>query len=132
MIANRESGPGLLTFNTFEDVQVHVHATNEVPFGVEGEIKENIFFGSEKEIIVKVTEIVNDNTVRDVEIDQRKCRFASERPQTKFDSLYDYYSYSTCAIECAFKIQLECCNCIHHLMPRRTSKFYTVFIAERI
>lgn len=114
-----------MTFSAYEDVQVHVHAANEVPLGIEGEIKENIFYGSEKEIIVKVTEIVNDESVQDVAISDRKCRFASERPPSALVRLplYDHYSHSTCAIECAFKIQLECCDCIHHLMPRRTSEY---------
>lgn len=128
LIANRLSGPGILSFVALEDVQVHVHATNEVPFGIEGDIKENVFFGAIKELIVKVTEIVNDNSVQDVGIQYRKCRFSFERLTRQFESPYDFYSHSTCAVDCAIEIQLQFCNCTHHLMPRKSSKVFTFIL----
>lgn len=117
LIANRITGPGLLQFTAYEDIQVYVHATNEVPFGTEGEIKENVFYGSQKEIIVKVTEMVNDHSVEDISIELRKCRFSWERSHQRYRQLYKFYSHSTCAIECSREIQLRLCNCTHHLMP---------------
>lgn len=116
LISNRLTGPGVLSFISHEDIQVHVHASNEVPYDIESDIKEDIFFGSDKEIILKVTDMVNDVSVQDVPISNRKCRFPWERDKDTFPMLYNQYSHSTCAIECSMNIQLELCNCTQHLM----------------
>lgn len=121
LIANRVTGPGILSFTTHEDVQIHVHASNEIPNSIEGDIKENIFYGTDKEIILKITEIVNDHSVKDVAINYRKCRFSWELDNQNFESIYNYYSHSTCSVECTMNIQKQFCNCTHHLMPRRKS-----------
>lgn len=123
LISNRYTGPGILSFVAHEDVQVHVHAGNEVPYDIESDIKEDIFYGSEKEIIIKVIDMVNDASVQEASIFSRKCRFAWERhgndndDKTVHSMLYNQYSHSTCGIECSMDIQLELCNCSHHLMP---------------
>lgn len=117
LISNRFTGPGVLSFVTHEDIQVHVHASNEVPYDIESDIKEDIFYGSKKEIIIKVTDMVNDASVQDVSISNRKCRFPWERDKIPYPQLYKHYSYSTCSIECSMHIQHELCNCSHHLMP---------------
>lgn len=118
LISNRLTGPGILSFVTHEDIQMHVHASNEVPYDIESEFKEDIFYGSEKEIIFKVTDMVNDAGVQDVPISHRKCRFTWEHDKALYPMLYKHYSYSTCATECTMEIQLELCNCTHHLMPK--------------
>lgn len=117
-MANRATGPGLISFIVDEDVQVHVHATNEVPTVIEGDIKEDVFYGTKKEIVLKVTEMVNDQSVRDVPIAYRKCRFSWERADAIVESIYESYSHSTCIIECLMNFQVEFCNCTHHLMPQ--------------
>lgn len=118
-MSNRHTGPGVLKFVTHEDVQLHLHAPNEVPYDIE-RISEDIFYGSEKEIIFKVIDVVNDATVQDASICNRNCRFAWERKdelKQRYPMLYNQYSHSTCAIECSMDIQRELCNCSHHLMP---------------
>lgn len=118
LILNRMTGPGVLSFIVDEDVQVHVHASNEVPTMIEGDIKEDVFYGTKKEIIFKVTEMVNDQSVQDVPIEYRKCLFAWERANVNFQSMYEFYSHSTCSIECLLQVHMELCNCTHHLMPQ--------------
>lgn len=120
------SGPGTLSFITHEDIQVHVHAANEIPYGIESDLKENIYYGSKKEIIIKVIDMVNDNSVKDIAVENRKCRFSWERVNIPYPLLYNQYSYSTCSIECLMDIQLELCNCTHHLMPKRLNEMNIV------
>lgn len=129
MIANRISGPGLLSFIVDEDVQVHVHASNEVPTVIEGDIKEDVFYGTQKEIVFKVTEMVNDQSVQDVPIEYRKCRFTWERADANVESMYEFYSHSTCIIECLMKFQVEFCNCTHHLMPQVNGMNHSIFLS---
>lgn len=124
LIANRITGPGLLSFIVDEDVQVHVHASNQVPTIIDGDIKEDVFYGTEKEIVFKVTEMVNDHSVQDVPIEYRKCRFTWERPDARVESIFEYYSHSTCIIECLMKFQVGYCNCTHHLMPQTNGMNY--------
>lgn len=128
LITNRYTGPGFLSFITHEDVQLHVHASNEIPYDIESDIKEDIFYGSKKEIIIKVIDMMNDADVQDSSISRRKCRFPWERNesiQQKNRMLYNQYSHSTCAIECSMDIQLELCNCSHHLMPSSNENMKT-------
>lgn len=66
LMSNRLTGPGVLSFVTHEDIHVHVHASNEVPHDIENGIKEDIFYGSQNEIIIKVNDMVNDASVQDV------------------------------------------------------------------
>lgn len=119
MISNRLTGPGKLSFVAHEDIQVHLHAPNEVPFDTESSLKENIFYGSTKEILIKVTEMVNDVGVQDVSINNRECRFPWEKEGIVYPRLYDDYSHSTCVIECLMRAQISFCNCTHHLMPKK-------------
>lgn len=116
------TGPGALSFVTHEDVQVYIHSPNEVPYDTEKSIRESIFYGSKNEIVLKVTEMVNDLNVQDVSIKNRKCRFPWERNGIPYPILYHEYSYSSCRIECLMSIQLEICNCTHHLMPQSLHK----------
>lgn len=118
LIANRLTGPGSLSFTVYEDIQIHVHAPNEVPYATEGDIKENVFYGSYKEIFISVTEMVNDQSVKDISINYRKCRFPWELNNLNDLHYYKYYSHSTCTVECSMNIQLRLCNCTHHLMPK--------------
>ncbi|XP_031633402.1 sodium channel protein Nach-like [Contarinia nasturtii] len=125
LLSSRSSGPGSLSFTTNEDVQVHVHTSNEVPSDTESDIKEDIFYGTEKELVLKVIDMVNDASIQDASITNRKCRFPWETrectniPSHQYPMLYSQYSYSTCSVECSMEIQIELCNCTHHLMPKR-------------
>lgn len=124
LMTNRMTGPGVLAFTAHEDIQVHIHAGNEVPYTNEGGIKENVYYGSVKEVILSVTEMVNDGSVEDITIEHRRCRFPWELPTSSIAQHYSYYSHSTCMVECSIRIQMEFCNCTHHLMPRNNGWFF--------
>lgn len=112
---NRETGPGKLKMMVMEDILIYVHHPKDVPFAYsERDLRDTILWGSTKEMIIKVTEIVNDETVHLIPISQRRCRFSWENDF----GIYDRYSFSTCQTNCYDNAQFELCNCTHHLMPR--------------
>lgn len=116
LFCNRENGPGKLRMMVTEDIQIFIHHLNDVPFSYsERDLKDTILWGSTKEIIVKVTEIVNDETVPKIPISQRNCKFSWELDD---NHVYDLYSFSTCQTSCYNQAQIDFCNCTHHLMPR--------------
>lgn len=118
LIMNHKTGAGKLEFVATEDVSVHLHAPEYVPSLIEGDIKEKVLYGSVKEIIISVIEMVNDRTTADVSISHRQCRFPWEVVQDDGPkSVFKFYDYSICMIKCAEDIQRKYCNCIHHLMP---------------
>lgn len=120
LIMNHKTGAGKLEFVATEDISVHLHAPHEVPSLIEGDIKEKVLYGSVKEIIISVIEMVNDPTTTDVSVNHRKCRFPWELEKEKHfqhKSVFRFYDHSICMIECAEEIQRKYCNCIHHLMP---------------
>lgn len=118
MIANRQSGPGRLIFTALEDITIHLHAPHDVPYTVDGDIKETVLYGSAKEIVVSVIEMTNESAVAAVALHRRMCRFLGELANVGVEALYDVYSHSTCTVECSRRAQLRLCNCTHHLMPR--------------
>lgn len=118
LIMNHKTGAGKLEFVVTEDVSIHLHAPHEVPSLIEGDIKEKVLYGSVKEIIISVIEMVNDPTTIDVSINHRKCRFPWELDKNvRPTSVFNFYDHSICMIKCAEDIQRKYCNCIHHLMP---------------
>lgn len=118
LIANRILGPGKLSFTAFEDVSVQLHSSQDVPYTVDGDLKEIVVFGTVKELVVSVIEMTNDPSIRTVPIAQRKCRFYWESMHSGVESLFRYYSHSTCTVECSRFAQLKYCNCTHHLMQK--------------
>lgn len=117
LFSNRELGPGVLKINLHEDATVYIHSALDVPHNSEGDIKENVLYGSLKEIVISIMEMDNAPAAVDVPISVRSCRFYWELNILGDDALYDYYSYSTCTVECARLAQIKHCNCTHHLMP---------------
>lgn len=116
LFCNRENGPGKLKMMVTEDIQIHIHHPNDIPFLYgERDLKDTILWGSTKDIVIKVTEIVNDETVVTIPISQRRCRFPWEWEP---NHVYDLYSFSTCQTSCYNTAQVDFCNCTHHLMPR--------------
>lgn len=117
LIANRENGPGQLNFSSYEDITIHIHSIQDVPYVIDNDMKETILYGSVKNIIISVTEIINDPAAIDVPVNFRQCRFEWELENGPEKSLYKYYSHSACTVECASDAQMKYCNCTHHLMP---------------
>jgi len=116
LFSNRETGPGKLKMMVMEDIQIFIHHPKDIPFAYgERDLRDTILWGSTKEIVIKVTEIINDDTVPTIPVAQRRCRFSQEND---VDSVYDLYSFSTCQTNCYNQAQVNFCNCTHHLMPR--------------
>lgn len=94
LISNRATGPGVLSFTVYEDAQIHMHSPDGIPFiNEDGNLKDTVLWGTKKELLVSVTEIVNDPNVIDLNIEQRNCRFPKETVGRKgkgFSSLLDF------------------------------------------
>lgn len=120
---NRITGPGHLNFNAAADIQLYVHAPIDVPYQLsEGMIRETVLLGHDKELILNVIEVHNDESVQDLSMEQRRCRFADEHVPDR-QGIYEFYSYSSCVVECTVLLQLANCNCTSHFMavPGRNS-----------
>ncbi|XP_055589725.1 sodium channel protein Nach [Uranotaenia lowii] len=117
LISNRRTGPGALQFRVKEDLQIFLHDPYSVPFAYsDRSLKETLLWGMTKEIIIRIVEMENSASVRNVPIERRGCRFPWEIPPLA-NQPYRSYSFSSCSVECYRKIQLQLCNCTHHLMP---------------
>ncbi|KFB34912.1 AGAP000657-PA-like protein [Anopheles sinensis] len=142
-VSNRATGPGQLRFRVLEDVQLYLHDEFSVPHAfVDRSLRETVLWGMRKEIAVRVIEMENKDTVQELPIWRRSCRFPWEvvgggryscpmnlvplgEPLKNYreglfstaHQLYRHYSFSTCSLECFRRTQLEYCNCTHHLMP---------------
>ncbi|CAD6995088.1 unnamed protein product [Ceratitis capitata] len=115
---SRETGPGFLKFDASADIQLHIHPPTDIPLAFfEGMIRETVLLGSSKEIIINIMEVYNHPSVYQLSLDQRRCRFINERTDWGAQvDLYDFYSYSTCVIECGLTAQLQYCNCTSHFL----------------
>ncbi|XP_058063823.1 sodium channel protein Nach-like [Anopheles bellator] len=118
LVSNRVTGPGGLHFRVLEDVQLYLHDEYSVPHTyVERTLRETVLWGMRKEIVVRTIEMQNRESVHDLPIERRNCRFPSEIADHD-GQLYSFYSFSSCAVECFARTQRDYCNCTHHLMPR--------------
>ena len=66
--------------------------------------------GFDGELLLSIKDTVNDDNVRDIHQDQRKCIF----PEEQKGSAYKKYSYSTCVTDCVKTAQIKACNCTHY------------------
>lgn len=90
-IINEEDIPHML-LTTLQFNQQHEHTLNE--------------------ILLSIQNVINDDDVRVIDREYRKCIF----PDEPFPTRYKYYSYSTCVTECLKEAQIKLCNCTHHNM----------------
>lgn len=119
LFCNRENGPGKLKMMVTEDIQIFIHHPYDIPYAfAERDLRDTILWGSTKDIVIKVTEIINDDTVSKLSMSQRRCRFSWEKEPV---SVYPLYSFSNCQTNCYNRAQMSFCNCTHHLMPRLAS-----------
>ncbi|XP_043651445.1 degenerin del-1 [Drosophila teissieri] len=113
---NRMTGPGHLSFHAAADIQLYVHAPIDVPYQFsEGMIRETVLLGHYKELILNVIEVHNDESVQDLSMEHRRCRYGHEHVPERL-GIYDFYSYSGCVVECTVLLQLDNCNCTSHFM----------------
>ncbi|KAJ3649088.1 hypothetical protein Zmor_020850 [Zophobas morio] len=114
--SNRKTGPGELFVETIEDVRLYFHAREDVPFiNSDPDQRKDVMLGETYNISINVIEIENDENVRLLPFDKRKCRFPEEKPDDLI--VHDFYSYSTCVVQCHANAHIDLCNCTHHLMP---------------
>ncbi|BES96241.1 Amiloride-sensitive sodium channel [Nesidiocoris tenuis] len=95
--------------------KVYLHSEHEVPYlntlSSEVTLTEVHVF---KDLMVSTIEIENDPDLRELSIYQRKCRFPDENNL----ELADFYSYSSCIVDCRRRAQMKLCNCTSHFMPK--------------
>jgi len=93
------TGPGHLNFHAAADIQLYVHAPIDVPYQFsEGMIRETVLLGHYKELILNVIEVHNDESVQDLSMEQRRCRYGNEHVPER-QGIYEFYSYSGCVVE---------------------------------
>ncbi|CAB0006012.1 unnamed protein product [Nesidiocoris tenuis] len=63
---------------------------------------------------ITISGIENDPGVRQLSFYQRKCRFPDENDLKSAD----FYSYSSCIVDCRRRAQMELCNCTSHFTPK--------------
>ncbi|KAK9703187.1 Amiloride-sensitive sodium channel [Popillia japonica] len=116
MYSNRKTGPGELVIEAIDDVRFYFHAAEDVPFiNSDPNHRKDVMLGEAYNITFNVIEIENDENVVYTSVEKRGCRFPNERPDNLV--VHEYYSYSTCIVQCHADAHLELCNCTHHLMP---------------
>nr|CAD7461128.1 unnamed protein product [Timema tahoe] len=98
--------------------KVYIHSTSDVP---NMNFKESDRFEIKPKesmlVLFALKDVTNENGVKDVDIAQRKCRFPDENELT----VYRYYSYSGCIVQCRIEKQMKLCNCTTHFTPGNTS-----------
>lgn len=79
LINNRRNGPGKLEFSLLEDVQIFIHPHNEVPHAFQDhELKQTVLWGSRKEIVLSVQDILDPEKVTNCK--KPKGKSALQRP----------------------------------------------------
>ncbi|XP_023292748.2 sodium channel protein Nach [Lucilia cuprina] len=123
--SNRIVGVGYLTFEVTTDVQLYVHSPVEIPFqSADGMIKETILLGSNKELVINAMEVYNHPNLNKINYEERRCRFLHELTVLgKELKLYEFYSFSTCTVECVFAKHLRLCNCSNHFLVKEDSPY---------
>ena len=113
-------GVGILSFEVTADIQLHVHSPVEIPYQTaNGMIKETVLLGSNKEMVLNAIELYNHANLFKVNYNERQCRFPHELTDLgQMLRLYEYYSFSTCIVECVFATHLRLCNCSHHFLVK--------------
>ncbi|GLV44091.1 pickpocket 13 [Carabus blaptoides fortunei] len=116
MTSNRFLGPGQLSIESLDDVRVFFHAPEDIPFiNADPDKRDDVMLGEKYIKQFNVIEIANDDEVRQVPVRKRGCRFPDEPPPEL--KVHNFYSYSTCVVQCHADAQMRFCNCTHHLMP---------------
>ncbi|XP_052899905.1 uncharacterized protein LOC128306425 [Anopheles moucheti] len=79
LVSNRATGPGRLEFRVLEDVQLYLHDEFSVPYSyVDRSLRETVLWGTRKEIVIRIIEMENMDTVHELPIWRRNCRFPGE------------------------------------------------------
>ncbi|BES96243.1 Amiloride-sensitive sodium channel [Nesidiocoris tenuis] len=95
--------------------KIYLHSEHEVPYlnHPSSDIL-TVDPTQEKHYRITITGIDNDPEVRELSVYQRKCRF----PDENYMKSADFYSYSSCIVDCRRRAQMELCNCTSHFTPK--------------
>nr|CAD7405063.1 unnamed protein product [Timema poppensis] len=111
---SREECPTLETARSPTQNPVYIHSTSDVPnLNFKESDKFEIKPKESMLVLFALKDVTNENGVKDVDISQRKCRFPAENELT----VYRYYSYSGCIVQCRIEKQMRLCNCTTHFAP---------------
>ncbi|KAJ8971225.1 hypothetical protein NQ317_008814 [Molorchus minor] len=102
--------------------RVYFHAPEDVPFiNSDPDQRKDVMLGESFNISINVIEIENDDKVKHLPVQKRECKFPWE---TDGLLVHEYYSYSTCVVQCHAENHIRLCNCTHHLMPYYNKRGY--------
>ncbi|BES96240.1 Amiloride-sensitive sodium channel [Nesidiocoris tenuis] len=95
--------------------KVYLHSEYEVPYlnSLSSDVL-NSELHLFKDYWVATNEVENQPEVRGLSLYQRKCRF----PDENYIESADFYSYSSCIVDCRRRAQMKLCNCTSHHMPK--------------
>ncbi|VVC98368.1 unnamed protein product [Leptidea sinapis] len=114
--SSQQRGLGSLSISLSQDTEAFLHSQDDVPFwNMEHDRRITVTGGSHATILFSIVDIVNELEVMLTVPDVRQCRFPDEVPDNFHG--FQYYSYSTCIIQCRIQAQLEICGCVSHLSP---------------
>ena len=72
--------------------------------------------GYDGSITLTIQNTENDENVRNIAQQYRRCVFPDEGKDEGYGSLYARYSYSTCVTDCLKDAQIKACGCTHYNM----------------
>lgn len=106
-------GPGSLFVSVTQASHLYISSHEDIPHlhltAYRLEMPHSNFIG---EMIIQFQDIVNNQNLRNLDPDIRKCKFPDERG--KFT--YKAYSFSACATECLKSAQIRLCGCSHAIL----------------
>nr|XP_049466929.1 uncharacterized protein LOC120957199 [Anopheles coluzzii] len=133
LTSNRETGPGWIGFRVLEDVQLYLHDEYSVPHAyVDRSLRETVLWGMRKEIVVRVIEMENKETVHDLPIWRRNCRFPWETVDKGIETLESQmcsFEGLTCLTEHSAEIAQarKQCDCLSSCVE---SEYFVVHKSE--
>ncbi|XP_077293708.1 sodium channel protein Nach-like isoform X2 [Arctopsyche grandis] len=112
--SNRTTGPGYLSFYVYKRLLVYIHGSDDVPW-VKSDLDMRFDVNDNIDFIFEMIEMSNDQQVKEIDLDARKCRYPQEVLKNYFEKPYKLYGYSTCMITCETELMFKQCECVHHL-----------------
>lgn len=105
----------------FYGAEIFVHHSYEQPSSIATAVVQP---GHDVSINVIPTAVVSLDSMRDVQVMQRKCYFENE----KLLRNTMYYSFDACMMECRVDTIFELCSCIPFSYPETSNKYFSQFL----
>ncbi|XP_046744893.1 uncharacterized protein LOC124410500 [Diprion similis] len=101
------------------NIQAFVHDNLEIPTALAyGDKEIYTKFGKIVSIYFNLQETINDDGLRSIPIERRRCRLSDETDNVIY---YKRYSSDGCVIELQMENMLTHCGCVSHLFPRTSA-----------